>query len=297
MVGYVVAGQPAYEAGLRPGDEIVGIDGRGDVSFLDVMQATQLSKAGHKIRFEVKRPGRADPFVLEIEPKKQPKAASVAVGVAPAQSLDVGGKPPKGLVSDEKEYDTIKAAGPVGAAPTPVETIQELNAILSRLRAEPLLLVVERGAAENREKSPKARVEATLPPRPFVDLGLRMTLGPVAAIRPDGPAARAGFNVGDRIVSVDKLADLDPMRLPDIFAARAGKTIPVEVRRGDDPKSDPVRLEVTPDDSPILGRGEPSRPSLWKSRGWASPSSSNPRSPRSSPARRPRRPGSPSARS
>jgi regulator of sigma E protease len=251
VVGYVVAGQPAYEAGLRAGDEIVGIDGRTDITFMDISQATQLSLAGQKIRFDVKRPGVADPIRLEIEPKRMPKASSVAIGVGQGESLDLVGKPPKGLLVSQKEYDTITAAGPVGAKPTPVASITELNVILSRLRAEPLLVVAERGPLDDREKAPKTRVEATIPPRLFVDVGLRMTLGPVAAIRSESPASRAGFKVGDRIVSVDKLADLDPIRLPDVFSERAGKQIAVEVRRGDDPKAAPIRLEVMPDDSPV----------------------------------------------
>ena len=34
IIGSVLAGSPAYEAGIRPGDEIVAIDGKRDVSFL-----------------------------------------------------------------------------------------------------------------------------------------------------------------------------------------------------------------------------------------------------------------------
>ena len=33
IIGVVMAGSPAYEAGMRPGDEIVAIDGRRDINF------------------------------------------------------------------------------------------------------------------------------------------------------------------------------------------------------------------------------------------------------------------------
>ena len=38
VLGAVSAGSPAYEAGLRAGDEIVAIDGRRDLGFTDLLQ-------------------------------------------------------------------------------------------------------------------------------------------------------------------------------------------------------------------------------------------------------------------
>ena len=251
VIGLVAAGQPAYEAGLRPGDEVVAIDGKSDVTFQDISRATQLSKAGQKIEFEVKRPGLPSTIRLEIEPKRSGNAPAVAVGIAAASSLDLAGKPPEGLGSDKDHYDTVTAAGAVGGNPTPVGSMHDLDVILSRDRAKPLLVVADRGTMENRDRAAKTRVEATVAPKLFVDLGLRMTLGPVVAIRPVSPAASAGFKVGDRIVSIDGVSNLDPMRLPDLVADRAGKVIFVEVRRGDDPKAPPIRVGVKPDDSPI----------------------------------------------
>jgi len=48
-------------------------------------------------------------------------------------------------------------------------------------------------SGDDRDKKPKERVEATVKPEKFVDFGMQMTLGPVVAIRPNSPAARAGF--------------------------------------------------------------------------------------------------------
>src|SRR5262249_42291644 len=42
-IGSVVAGMPAYEAGIRTGDEIVALDGRREVSFEDLLRTVALS--------------------------------------------------------------------------------------------------------------------------------------------------------------------------------------------------------------------------------------------------------------
>ena len=46
MLGAVVAGSPAYEAGLMAGDEIVAIDDRRDLGFTDLLQKVLLSSQG-----------------------------------------------------------------------------------------------------------------------------------------------------------------------------------------------------------------------------------------------------------
>ena len=46
VLGVVSAGSPAYEAGLRPGDEIVAIDGRRDLGFADLLEKVVLELVG-----------------------------------------------------------------------------------------------------------------------------------------------------------------------------------------------------------------------------------------------------------
>ena len=57
VLGVVSAGSPAYQAGLRPGDEIVAIDGRRDLGYADLLEKVVLSSSGQMIHFQVKRPG------------------------------------------------------------------------------------------------------------------------------------------------------------------------------------------------------------------------------------------------
>jgi regulator of sigma E protease len=67
-VGAVLAGSPAFEAGLRPGDDIVGIDDRGDIGFQELMKAVNLSSEGQVVRFRIKRTGAESPLVVAGRP-------------------------------------------------------------------------------------------------------------------------------------------------------------------------------------------------------------------------------------
>ncbi len=118
IIGFVVAGQPAYEAGIRAGDEVVGIDGRGgDLSYDDLAQASQFSGTGQILKLDLKRPGQDDLIHVAVEPKRVGKAPAPSIGVYVAQSLDLVGKVPAGLVSDDDTFDRVLAAGPETGKP------------------------------------------------------------------------------------------------------------------------------------------------------------------------------------
>ena len=58
-----------------------------------------------------------------------------------------------------------------------------------------------------------------------------MEIEPISGIRKDSPAETAGFRKGDRIVKVNGQDDFDPMRLPGLCFASAGKPMTFEVER------------------------------------------------------------------
>jgi regulator of sigma E protease len=264
-IGIVLPGAPAYEAGMRAGDEIVAVDDRGDVTFDHLVLKVRLSGTGQLIHFQVKRPGREQPLAMNIEARRDPGAPMPTVGIVPDESLALaeppfeppaGTTPPlKTAAGHLKPDDTLVALGPEGEPPVKVTDAQDFHRLLVRWSDRPLVFVFERKAAGDTRTPPPAQdaLRLTLPPNHFVDLGLRMAIEPIASIQQGSPADEAGFEKGDRIVKVNDDDHFDPMRLPTMCAASAGKAMPFEIERRD-PGTGQLRrvtLTVTPDDAPV----------------------------------------------
>src|SRR6185503_10095748 len=96
--------------------------------------------------------------------------------------------------------DTLAAAGPAGAAPTPIASIAEYDRLLAEHPGAPIQHVIDRRAGSSGEDGPvKEQLKLTLPPATYVDFGMWMTIEPIGAVRAGSPAEAAGFRAGDRI--------------------------------------------------------------------------------------------------
>jgi regulator of sigma E protease len=259
-IGAVVPGSPAFEAGIRAGDEIVAMDGRRDLNFSNLQLKVRLSGQGQVVHFELKRPGQDSTIPLDIEPRRAATADVPGIGIQPGSSITLALPPyraPAGLTEPVKTPtaglevgDRVVAAGEAGKEPTPVSDVLQLHRLLARDQDKKMDLVVERDVKDKEgRKSSVERVEFALPPNRFVDFGFRLKIEPIVALRNDSPAARAEFRKGDTIVKVDG-EDFDPMRLPSICYDKAGQPMTFEVERpevGGPPRT--LTLKATPDDS------------------------------------------------
>ena len=259
-VGGVLAGSPAYRAGLRAGDEIVAIDGQRDVGFKDLMGRVSFSGAGQKIKFTIRRAGVDAERAFEIEPLRDATGPVPTIGILSAKGLDLApklpfqalpgeevdkAKPNPGFLGDDRVVAVGPEAGPMG----PVTDQESFVRKAESLRNVPLIVEVERKASEAAGSTTREKVK--VPPHNFVDFGLRMTTGPIVAVRPDSPAQKAGLKEGDRIVAVGG-KDFDPMHLPDDARESAGKAMTLTIERTvDGQPASSSEVQVTPDDSPI----------------------------------------------
>ena len=265
-IGAVLAGSPAYEAGVRAGDQIVTIDDRPNRSFENLMLKIRLSSESQVLHLKLKRPGQEALVSVDVEPKRALNADTPTIGIGPSDSLEFAKPPfiapPGRLATKEtvdpgfKPFDTIVAVGPVGAEPTPVKDIQEVQRVFAKDLDKPLNVVVERRKLDDKGEpvdSPGTpeRVTCVLPPNRFVDFGMRFQIKGLTAVRKGSIAEKAGFQKGDLILKINGNAEVDPLRLPSIVFQNAGKPMTFEVRREDaDPKAPPVVLTATPDDTP-----------------------------------------------
>ncbi len=270
-LGFVTPGSPAYEAGLRAGDEVIGIGGRSEPSFDHLRVRVGMSGSGEALRFTVRRPGVETPLSFDIEPRREARGDFPTIGVLQASGMmladppysapeGVEGKSPSGL----ERFDRVVAMGPEGGAIEPVADSATFDRRIAELKEQPVTVVVEHGGIESLEddgkskRAPYPRGEATLPPSRVVDFGFRAAIEPISCIQNDSAAKKAGLQLGDRILAVDGRDDFDPLRLPFYCFDHAGKPVVFKVAR-EVPGHGEQTVEVTATPAP-----SPPNLSAWR---------------------------------
>jgi regulator of sigma E protease len=88
VVGDVVPGKPAAKAGLKPGDEILSVNGQRNIDFIGVSFAAALSGKNEPVKMEVKK---TDGSIVEISivPEKIPEIGIKGFGIEQAATLEI----------------------------------------------------------------------------------------------------------------------------------------------------------------------------------------------------------------
>lgn len=96
VVGQVVPNSPAYEAGLRPGDEIVEINGERFVDYESLLLAPVLSGKGRPISLVVRREGGREDTIRVVAEEPAVSAGEMAgmrtIGISSAHTLTISPK-------------------------------------------------------------------------------------------------------------------------------------------------------------------------------------------------------------
>ena len=231
-ISSVRAGGPAWQAGLRTGDEITAIAGRRDPVFKDLQQGVTLGDLGRGVEFTIHRPGEGKDRTVLLKPDTALGAPTVGV-ISPC-SLKLPADLTAGLPGSAGRAEPPLAGGDTIRAVdgTPVGTYAELVEALSGRLSAPVTLSVERQAAEG---AAARTLDVVLPPQHRRELGLAMTPGEIRAVQADSPAATAGVRPGDRIVSIDAGSPGDPLTLDDRLRARVGERVALVLGREGEP--------------------------------------------------------------
>jgi regulator of sigma E protease len=152
VLGAVIAGSPAYEAGFSVGDEIVAIDDKRDLGFTDLLQKVLLSSHGQVLHFEFKHPGGSELIGVDIQPRREASGDRPTIGILSSRSLEIGdfqplagmANPPAFNGLDRKDrkskVDVLVAAGAVGKEVTPLADVLEYDRLLAQYANQPIVV-------------------------------------------------------------------------------------------------------------------------------------------------------------
>ena len=269
VVSQAVPGTPAWQVGLRAGDEIVQIGDIQNPSFSDLRGGVMLGDLDNGVKFQVRRKGSQETEEIILKPKRGSGLAKI--GLLPPQSLRLF-----------KEIPTSKNS-PAGKAAEPfaggdeiiaidgqaVNDYSEFASLLVQRPDQPLEITVRRGGktAEDNPFGPLIGGEETtisVAPRPMKRLGLVMEKGKIVAVEEGSEAARQGIQPGDFIDKVSHADDAshsdetpeselfwDPIVLPDRLRqmAEENRNIRLTLRRTAGasegrPRTDPIVLPL-----------------------------------------------------
>jgi len=301
IVASVDPGSAAWRAGIRPGERMLKLNDMDNLWFDDIRPTVSGTSKGEHVALDTEYRGVAHTY--SIEPLRMEGALFPQLGVAGPSSVTLfhmrGDHTPPYIPGTPAANAKSKAINGSGFLPgdtilgtsdpadpskiTPLDITKsgfatanlEFQNRLLRLAGKPVEVQVHR-------KSGGDSVSITLPAAFRNDTGLRMSMGPIAAIRTGSSAEAVGIQPGDKITKVElpeptggptllsadskdlpkgptgTVKPLDPLRLPfemNAWADRWSKqpspnrNVKMTVLREIDHTPKEVNLELTWDDA------------------------------------------------
>jgi regulator of sigma E protease len=251
VIGTVVAGSAADQAGLVQGDRIVAIDDRDIRSWSDMSQRVAESP-GIDLKVQIERDGKRLDRTVTPAKKLSRNALGVAAPVGRLGVLASFYAPQIGIIDPRspayleglRSGDTITSING-----EPVRTVEELQRMLDStgdglvrltyLRATPVvaplgtLLWYESAHAQ------------LLPGKDGSGTGILPANSFVRSVEPGSPAARAGLMPGDRVLAVDGVSTAQWEVLDDVLKQRRLEPVELTVQGlGKSPRSVSLQLEI-----------------------------------------------------
>jgi regulator of sigma E protease len=248
VVGNVMAGGAAWQAGLLPDDEVLEVAGRPVHNFRRMTEEVVNADLVHGIPLLVKRAHATDPITIVVQPEQLMGAPRIGV----VNSFELRIVKEKGSLPVFPDSAAAHAKGPflpgdriVKIDGVKVDTYGELEDILAARAGEDLRVTVARSKEADGKAGQPANteeVEVTVPKSPMKQFGLVMAMGPIAALQTDSPAVRGGLKVGDVLTTVDGEPIGDPLTWPNKLHKKAGQEIKLGLIREGKPMVLAVKL-------------------------------------------------------
>ncbi|MCH2594246.1 MAG: site-2 protease family protein [Pirellulales bacterium] len=226
IVSGISPGSAAYQAAIRPGDEIIAIDNLENPSFLELKSGVTLGDLKNGVPFRVRRAATGKEKDILLKPK-QSGDEFARVGIVSPHALR--------LIKEMPTFEHSPAASTsekflgedeiIKVNDHPVADYREYLAHLVQNIGKPLDITVRRGGIaplSNRFGPREGGEEITIrvSAKPLRRLGLVMEMGKIVAVETGSPADNKGIQAGDfieKVEAVETASAADPTA-PDPFA-------------------------------------------------------------------------------
>lgn len=254
VVGDVLPGGPAYQAGIEPGGKVVAVGGiRKDeqLYFSDMATAIMLEGTDHPdrpVNVEIEYPDGLRSYeltpaeVAAFPGLRRIGISNIATTYLPNRSrLAAPGSVAANVLSEvDAGAEVVAIDGQTIEGAGQRDNVQGSVMLQRRITARPghpLNLQLRRADGST--------AEVVLPPQRRKMPGIGLAVGPVVAVVAGGPAEQAGVKAGDVLIAVNGEQNLDSLALPERLADVTGP-VTLTFRRADGEQSSEVEVELTP---------------------------------------------------
>ena len=272
VLGSVVGGGPAWQHDMA-GAEVTEINGKkveGYFTYLHFAENIILNSDDSAVPIDFKRPGSDEIVSIDVTPEKgfdrgNPEFARVGVSYSLKPVIGsrgaVKGTPAAAAVPAIEAGDKI-----IDINGTPVETEVDLRQVLFRDASKPAEFTLERTVGKGDEATTEI-IKTTVGVTPEKVVGFSTTWGPIAVIKLDSPATKAGLQEGDLIKKIDGKEPGDLLTLDKrmIALVQDTNTITLQVER--DGKT--IDLSIQPELPKLASTLGPDKPIAIDSLGIA----------------------------
>jgi len=251
VVGDVLPDSPAAKAGLRPGDQVVAIDGHQGVTFLEMMVAGAFAAEGEKIALDVRRPDGSRE-TLHLAPEMNPEQGMKMLGIMAPETLTVA------RVREPEALAEMRAAGfepgdrIVAVNDRAISYPYELNDVLFPApgvgSGERVNITVEREVRTGVREPRRIEVPMQLWPRGRA-AGAVLGMAPrlrMARVTAGSSAEQAGAQAGDVLLRLGPLPNPTFAELRGYLAKHEGEAVELVVQREEEGQAREETLHPVP---------------------------------------------------
>jgi regulator of sigma E protease len=239
VIEVVDSGGPAFQVGLRPGMQFTRINDINNPTFEDLQTSVIFTGEDETVVFVAQRPEDPEPVEVTIKPRLDAGDNKPVIGVGPASRLQLATRRAMGsrstgpvmkgsaaalaeppfehgdeIIATTDPQDPGKVT-PLPDDPRNQQTAQrdyfEFYRRMARLADQEVVIRVHRTNG--------TEADIKVPPAAHYSLGVRMQMGPVAAIRAGSPAAAARIQPPNR----DKKLEGDLIEKIEVLDAQGAK--------------------------------------------------------------------------